>query len=37
MNIKKKIGFKKNIKKHGFLFHHNIRADNMLGIIYVSG
>ena len=33
MNIKKKaVGFKKNIKKHGLLFHYNIRADTLLGI-----
>ena len=37
MNIKKKaVGFKKNIKKYGLPFQYNIRADSMLGIIYVS-
>ena len=29
---KKTIGFKKNIKNHGLIFHYNIRADLMLGI-----
>ena len=37
MNIKKKyVGFKKNIKKHDFIFHYNIRKDPMLGIGYVD-
>ena len=33
MNINKEaVGFKKNIKKHGLHFHHNMRADPLLGI-----
>ena len=37
MNIKEKaVGFKKNMKKHGLLFHCNIRAYTLLGIHYVS-
>ena len=33
MNIKKEaVGKNNNIKKHGFLFHYNIRSDTMLGI-----
>ena len=37
MNIKKKaVGIKKNIDKHGLLFHYNIREDPLLGIGYVS-
>ena len=37
MNIKgKAVGFKNNIKKHGLVFHFNIRADPMLGIGYVA-
>ena len=35
MNIKKKdVGFKKNMKKHGLIFHYNIRSDTMLNIGY---
>ena len=33
---KKYIGFKNNIKKHGLIFHYNIRADPMLGVGYVD-
>ena len=37
MNINKKyVGFKKNIKKHGLLFHYNIRAYPLLGIGFVG-
>ena len=37
MNINKKaVGFEKNIKNHGLLFHYNIAADNMLGVFYVA-
>ena len=36
INAKKKsVGFNKNIKKHGLLFHYNIRAYTLLGIFYV--
>ena len=33
---KKYVGFKKNIKKHGLIFHYNIIADPLLGIGYIS-
>ena len=37
MNIKKKvIGFKKNIKNYGLLFHYSMRADPFLDIGYFS-
>ena len=37
MTVKKEdIGFRKNIKKHGLIFHYNIRVDPMLGIGYVA-
>ena len=37
INIKKKaVGFKKNIKKRGLLFHYNLIAEPLLGIFYVS-
>ena len=37
MSIKKKyVNFRKNINKHGLVFHYNIRADPMLGMGYVS-
>ena len=37
MNIKKKaVGLKNNIKKHGFIFYHNIIVDPMLGIGYIT-
>ena len=36
-NIKKKYaGLRKNINKHGLVFHYNIRPDNLLGIGYVA-
>ena len=34
--LRKAVGFKNNIKNHGFPFHFNIRVDPMLGICYVS-
>ena len=37
INIKKKsVGFKKNNKKRGLLFHYNKRADILLAIGYVD-
>ena len=30
----KNVGFKRKIKKHGLIFHCNIRADPMLGLGY---
>ena len=37
MNIKNKaVGFRENIKKHGLLFQYNIRADPLLGVVYVA-
>ena len=36
MNIKKKgVGFNKNIKNHGLLFHYNIISDPLLVIGYI--
>ena len=32
----KAVGFKKNIKKHGLIFHYSIRADPFLGVGYVA-
>ena len=34
--LRKTVGFKKNIKKHGLLFHYNIRSYPMLGIGHFS-
>ena len=37
MNIRERaVGFRKNIQKHGLIFHYNIRADSLLGIDYVA-
>ena len=34
--LRKAIGFKKNINKHGLTLQYNIRADHMLDISYVA-
>ena len=37
MNSKEKyVGFKRNIKKQGFLFYYNTWKDTMMGIDYVD-
>ena len=37
MNTNKKaVGFNKNIKKHGFIFYYNLRADPLLIIGYAD-
>ena len=35
-NKENAVGFKKSIKKHGFIFHCNTRTDHFVGVGYVA-